>query len=450
MPYFPFRVPDFKEAICSRTIHLIKYLELEDYESGRQVTVNFRFDQHDIEQYDEIWLFGYNGELDELVLSPQELNALHQWMDNGGGILAMGDHEDLGAAICKDIKRVRDMRYWRKSDTPSRTGPDRHDTNRPTAEDDGSEEIPFQNQSNNELQPLYCITRHPILEDYNGRLLNLFPKHPHEGWVYDNYNHISNQSEDFPGGVKPETIAFVQSQPIETEGKDGQAQLKMFGALGVYDGFAQGEGVGRIVVDSTWHHWFNINLIGMKNAADQTNYNRYRIFVSNVACWLAPKQVQKQMYLRAIWHSQFTTKVMENYDTTDYSWTYKDTQKILKTFVSELFRKEWLSLWYPKELLSPEKESRDGLLDAWSPYKCPHWELLEAELLQGVIKEWRPLILEIIGNKRTSVEEQELTERFETGARQGVWNAMNRWSEVIDKQREMKENYAAKLSSPVW
>ena len=26
---------------------------------------------------------------------------------------------------------------------------------------------------------------------------------------------------------------------------------------------------------------------------------------------------------------------------------------------------------------------------------------------------------------------------------------MNRWSEVIDKQREMKENYAAKLSSLV-
>ncbi|NET46343.1 hypothetical protein [Okeania sp. SIO2B3] len=219
----------------------------------------------------------------------------------------------------------------------------------------------------------------------------------------------------------------------------------MFGALGVYDGFAQGEGVGRIVVDSTWHHWFNINLIGMKNATDQTNYNRYKVFVCNVACWIAPKQVQKQMYLRAIWHSQFTTKVMENYHTTNYSWTYKDTQKVLKRFVSESFRKEWLSLWYPKELLSPEKESRDGLLYAWSPYKCPHWELLEAELLQGVIKEWRPLILEIIRKKRTSVEEQELTELFEKGASQGVWNAMNRWSEVIDKQREMKENYAAKL-----
>ncbi|NER50806.1 MAG: hypothetical protein F6J92_29875, partial [Symploca sp. SIO1A3] len=113
--------------------------------------------------------------------------------------------------------------------------------------------------------------------------------------------------------------------------------------------------------------------------------------------------------------------------------------------VSESFRKDWLSLWHPKELLNPEKESQDGLSHEWSAYKCPHWEVLEAELLQGVITEWRPLILEMMRKKRTSVEEQELTELFEKGSLQGVWNAMKHWSEVINKQRKMKEMYAAKI-----
>ncbi|NER95319.1 MAG: hypothetical protein F6J86_16025 [Symploca sp. SIO1B1] len=417
--------------------------------SQRQVEVNFRFTPEKIDLYDEIWLFGYNGQDDELALNAAELNALHEWMNRGGGILAMGDHEDLGAAICKDIQRVRFMRHWTTSQgVPSRVGEDRYDTNRPATDEQrsGDEYMPFWNQSDNILQPLLDTIDHCILAIPGDQgPLRLFPDHPHEGEVYRDGEGIQPGYDDFPNGSQPETIAWVETfiQDNKTRRAKGRVRSHKFGALGVYDGFT--EQVGRIVVDSTWHHWFNINLIGMKEADDQTNYDRYKIFVHNVACWLAPKQQQKQMYLRAIWHSQFTSQVMENYYISNASWTYKDTQEVLKAFVSESFRKDWLSLWYPKELLNPEKESRDGLFHEWSPYKCPHWEVLEAELLQGVIAELRPLILEMMRKKRTSVEEQELTELFEKGSLQGVWNTMKHWSEVIDKQRTMKEMYAAKI-----
>jgi len=72
----------------------------------------------------------------EYSSTPAELTVLTEWMDNGGGVLAMGDHNFLGSAMCWNIPRVGTMRAWLKDDNdgrsvPNRTGTDRHDTNRP-------------------------------------------------------------------------------------------------------------------------------------------------------------------------------------------------------------------------------------------------------------------------------------------------------------------------------
>lgn len=65
--------------------------------------------------FDEVWLFGVLTGAP--YLNAGEVNALEKFMDNGGGVLAMGDHEDLGLGLCGGIKRVRSMRKWWYSGT---------------------------------------------------------------------------------------------------------------------------------------------------------------------------------------------------------------------------------------------------------------------------------------------------------------------------------------------
>src|SRR5579875_144243 len=68
---------------------------------------NFRFDAHDLSEYDEIWLFGVAGPGEtDAPMSDSELAALATFMDGGGGIFATGDHEDLGVVLNGRVPRV--------------------------------------------------------------------------------------------------------------------------------------------------------------------------------------------------------------------------------------------------------------------------------------------------------------------------------------------------------
>jgi hypothetical protein len=67
-----------------------------------------------------------------------------------------------------------------------------------------------------------------------------------------------------------------------------------FGLLGVWDGHLPAANQGRIVVDSTWHHWFNVNLRGLRTAGGN-NYRDILAFFRNCAIWLAPKDQQAAM-----------------------------------------------------------------------------------------------------------------------------------------------------------
>ena len=93
-----------------------------------------------------------------------------------------------------------------------------------------------------------------------------------------------------------------------TDRNKGPASAKKFGVVGAHNGHAAG--VGRVVVDSTWHHWFDVNLTGRPLApgdpidpvvpADpkahgfeatpigEAAYAREQNYFRNVAIWLAP------------------------------------------------------------------------------------------------------------------------------------------------------------------
>jgi hypothetical protein len=80
------------------------------------------------------------------------------------------------------------------------------------------------------------------------------------------------------------------------------------GAIGAYDGHRAT--VGRVVVDSTWHHFININLIGTGNGdpaeggfVDQAgqptaHYRQIRRYFRNIATWLSPAHVQRSRIVK--------------------------------------------------------------------------------------------------------------------------------------------------------
>jgi hypothetical protein len=266
---------------------------------------NFNFATSvNLSDYDQIWMFGYDGSnfggsgmLN--FIADSELTALTKFMDGGGGVFATGDHDGLGSLMCGRIPRVRTMRKWfAASDNDSRVpaaaprnwpgaGPTRADTLQP----DLSNAFHFDNQSDDTPQPLTFPggVAHTILQGDNGPITG-FPDHMHEGEVILPWDMTLTAASDpslsfAPGGfVEYPTLNGFQATPeIIATGKviGGHAtpiegstceQINFFNEteltvandnlniLCVYDGHSVG--VGRVVTDSSFHHYLDLNLTG--------------------------------------------------------------------------------------------------------------------------------------------------------------------------------------------
>jgi hypothetical protein len=267
---------------------------------------HFKFDEHDLSQFDQMWLFGVGGPSDTDPVSDAELIAIARFMNGGGGMFATGDHENLGQPLCSRVLRVRSMRKWF---FPT-VGPDgepiappggtasnaaqRMDTTQPGhRETRSSPDFAFSDQSDDIPQPITPTPAglaHPLLKLSDGRILSVLPDHMHEGEVIDpsdpqfqfsatmTYNKGKAGEQTFveyprahdgrqlsPQILATGTVlgghttrAFEQAHvgsPTPTQEPD-----RVFGVIGAYDGHQVG--VGRVCVDSTWHHFFDINLIG--------------------------------------------------------------------------------------------------------------------------------------------------------------------------------------------
>jgi hypothetical protein len=164
--------------------------------------------------------------------------------------------------------------------------------------------------------------------------IDILPDHPHEGEVIvpsdltDSPAFCGYRAREYPdyNGVplSPEIIAWarVQNDHTATNSFKGAANGKEFGAVGAYDGHCVN--VGRVVTDSTWHHWFDVNLTGRMQLfsdipgsvetgdnrklngfndtpAGQQALERIRNYFRNVAIWLSPPAKIRCMSARALW-----------------------------------------------------------------------------------------------------------------------------------------------------
>lgn len=280
---------------------------------------NFRFDAQDLTQFSQIWLFGITTAED--ALSPTELKALTQFMDQGGGVFATGDHQDLGRPLCGEVPRVRSMRRWYWPNpgpngepvAPAQVGPESHDTVVDTApatpglQGDQSDKVPqpirprlYTRKVGAGIVHIVHTFPHPVLCGPDG-VIQYLPDHMHEGLcevpsdLTKSYTFDGFTSAEYPevGGTRdePQVIAWARSRNTDNE---------EFGVLAAYDGHRAG--VGRVVVDATWHHWFNINLVGFVNATNPAHpafdpavipkWEAIKAYFRNVGVWLARPELQ--------------------------------------------------------------------------------------------------------------------------------------------------------------
>lgn len=289
---------------------------------------NFKFDTHDLSQYDQIWLFGVAT--GSPALSDKELKAIAQFMNEGGGIFATGDHEDLGVTLCGRLPRVRCMRrWWFSSPDPlgSPPAPPSTGSNHNTITDNPAtatnETGIFNFQSDNypqNIAPRYRrvwsgmplrwrVFPHPVLCGPNG-LIKVMPDHMHEGRcdIYNDFGRTLNfdgySFKEFPN----KTGTSVQEIPKVIADSINQLTNLQFESISVYDGHNTDK-AGRILCDATWHHFFNINLVGFEasrlrvragtgtaeDTRSEKDYVNIRAYFRNIAYWISRRADQDCM-----------------------------------------------------------------------------------------------------------------------------------------------------------
>jgi hypothetical protein len=264
-------------------------------------------------------------------------------------VFATGDHENLGVAMCGAIPRVRWPNPGPNGEpvappvggpngepvAPPVGGPSRLDTLSagPTPGiqfDDQSDAIPQtvapRLYSSGPSFP-HVFRRahpHPLLCGPNG-IIRVLPDHPHEGECivpsnlaasfavdgtpFDEYPVVSGSTR-----LAPEIVATSHIRGLHTAGDiKGVVNPRTFGAIGAWDGHRVG-GRGRVVVDATWHHFFNINLVGDPNGSSPAKHLGFldpsanpavlediKAYFRNIATWLARPQRQACIRRGGLW-----------------------------------------------------------------------------------------------------------------------------------------------------
>ncbi len=198
----------------------------------------------DLGQYDVLWLLGdegYNGGSEEPGSHPIadiEKIAIATFMQNGGGVFAVGDHDGLGSYMCGELPRIRTMRKWFDSKQPqdlppdnsqkftpnwSATGldpsnPQQTDRNDTLIADKGDNQYYFFDQSDQQPQQLYSKSGakldggetpvNTLLRDSSGAVIAQFPDHMHEGEATD-FMTVSSPPFNPNKGTTPFSITYT-------------------------------------------------------------------------------------------------------------------------------------------------------------------------------------------------------------------------------------------------
>jgi hypothetical protein len=301
--------------------------------------------------YDEIWFFGFhqarlekfslgaNRGGPESELNENEVSTLRGWMAAGdelkgavgGGVLMTGDHSDtrpqgiipsinpscppsdaqseflgLGRALGRCVPRAGVLRQW--DGGPTTRDQDRFSTIASSGLQDDSIPQPLLHRNvNADGEPDPNGQSHPLFFYKQGRLINVFPDHKHEGAVIVPEGQLN--PNEWPV-VKDQAGNDVQPRPhVIAYGFDSR-RGQLLNLIAAYDG--DRVNVGRIVADSTWHHYLNLNLTGFPDPApDGSDSDQIGQFYANLTLWLAPMVRRRQMALAMCWRLATLSLLLE-------------------------------------------------------------------------------------------------------------------------------------------
>src|SRR6266850_1253510 len=267
-----------------------------------------------LSNYDELWVFGmYQLNMDKLTLlhgGPQnelndnEVDALQNWMTTGG-VLMTGDHANinprtndpdhgsflsLGKALGNRVPRAGELRGWQGIPTDfkeesfnTQVNTSGHDPDNLDLQQDG---IP----QSLELPGFGLLgLPHPIFLGRSGPI-QAFPDHAHEGAL--TVSSLSNGATSSGWKPKPVTIAYGRDKRFPGLGR-------RYELVAAYDG--DPASVGRIIADSTWHHYFNVNLSGFTDTTAGSDLDLIGQYYGNLTIWLAPRKLRRAMTRAMFW-----------------------------------------------------------------------------------------------------------------------------------------------------
>jgi hypothetical protein len=313
--------------------------------------VPFRFDTDFFRKgdFDEVWLFGAMTE-HETALDDSEVEAILEFMNAGGGVFATGDHESLGAAMCGRLPRVGSTRKWFFDEAPSAElkAPGRNDETRLDTLREGPDVgFDLDDESDSvaqEIRPKFFSkcggegsAPHFLLTDCRGFAITVMPDHMHEGEciIPDNLERTFKLGEErvdeYPPvpDIDPEVRTSPQVVAISTSaagfmvGKSGNhppVKPRSFVSIVAYAG--DEVGVGRVAVDSSFHHFLDLNLVGIdsfrstKGFVDSEGKPRKEFeaiaqYYKNLLRWLAPANLRARMYQALLMDLRFNTSLIE-------------------------------------------------------------------------------------------------------------------------------------------
>jgi hypothetical protein len=305
-----------------------------------------------IDNCDQLWLFGSLAS--NSPLSTEELKLIATFMNNGGGVFATGDHGRLGEGMGAELPRIRHMRDWSSIPMGTEAGPKAQERINTTTNPGANTIHEFDDQSDyfpQRIYPNYRVTWaqgnwsasvHPLLrlpwtppqqsspaDLAAGMDIDVLPDHPHESVCFEvsqtaNFQALGSSwsrpglgFKEFPlgrdGFVGAEIVAYaVSAAPSIIYGSIHKPPVKprMFAVISAYDGHQANAYTGmrtkpgRIVCDSTWHHFINLNIDGGNTGRNGLGYildgkwtpspacNRIFRYYQNIVAWLQPNDRQ--------------------------------------------------------------------------------------------------------------------------------------------------------------
>jgi len=288
--------------------------------------------------FEEIWFFGMHQANKKNIsfgvfrggpqseLTENEIGVLESWMtaggndkEVGGGVLMTGDHNHprptdampstnprcpgtaenpflgRGRALGRCVPRAGQLRVWEGDPTNSAANSQNTIQNSGLQTDRVPQQLTLVNVDGNG-DPDLNGQPHAIFHYKRGQYIEFFPDHAHEGRVVD----TGLDQNSWPGQVRPHVVARSFDQ----------FHGRMVDLVVTYQGDLAN--VGRIVADSSWHHYFNLNVRPFRHPSPEGSPgDQIGQFYANLAVWLAPRARRFNMALAMLWRLANYTALME-------------------------------------------------------------------------------------------------------------------------------------------